>query len=262
MRVIAQTNLQLYNQLRLQGREDSQLALAKRAYDLSALLYAGYYQGDGKPFVAHTVGVASILAWLDLPGEVVAFGALHNVYGNGDFGDGLQHATTPARRSRVRVAAGAVVEDMVYRFRDFRISSKTVDRIEGELDRMGEVERHMVLADLADYLEKYVDLGVQYFGDSNWITTEIDQLGARLIAVSERLEQPLLAEMMREAFAAASKQPGPPQELRNTGGRHITLTLPLSARPRLGPITRVWLRRQRRRVGRRLSRMIAAAPKP
>jgi hypothetical protein len=120
----------------------------------------------------------------------------------------------------------------------------------------------MILADMADYLEKYVDLGVQYFGDSNWITTEIDQLGARLIAISERLEQPLLAEMMREAFAAVSKQPGPPQVLRNTGGRHITLTLPLSARPRLGPITRVWLHRQRRRIGRRLSRMIAAGPKP
>jgi (p)ppGpp synthase/HD superfamily hydrolase len=61
MELITQTNLQLYNQLRMQGYSDTQLAVVHRAYELLITIYPGYYQADGKPFVAHTVGVASIL---------------------------------------------------------------------------------------------------------------------------------------------------------------------------------------------------------
>ena len=103
---IAQTNLQLYNQMLVQGRSIEELARAKSAYDLACLIYSAHYQADGKPFVAHTVGVASILCHLGLPSEVIAFGLVHNIYGNGDFGDGRQHRSTPARRRRVREAVG------------------------------------------------------------------------------------------------------------------------------------------------------------
>ena len=61
---VAQTNIQLYNQLRRRGLDRDELVLVHRAYELLTTLYSGYYQGDGKPFVAHGVGVASILAEL------------------------------------------------------------------------------------------------------------------------------------------------------------------------------------------------------
>ena len=102
---VAQTNLQLYNQLRARGWSPAELGLLHRAYELTVSLYSGYFQNDGKPFVAHTVGVASILGHLERPAELVAAGLLHNVYTNGDFGDGRVYSARTARR-RPRAASG------------------------------------------------------------------------------------------------------------------------------------------------------------
>lgn len=243
---IAQTNLQLYNQLLSQGRSIEDLARAKSAYDLASLIYAAHYQADGKPFISHTVGVASILGQIGLPIEVVAFGLIHNVYGNGDFGDGRQHRSTPARRLRVRKAVGAEVEALVHRFRHFRITGKTIDRVEADLDSYGESERHLVLADLADHLEKYADDGVLYFGDSRWVTDEVMLYGDRMILMAERLGQPNLGEMMRQRFGAVTGKPLAPQILRPGDQKYPEMIMPLSARKRLYTRLAAWRQRWKR----------------
>ena len=245
---IAQTNLQLYNQMLAQGRSVEELARAKSAYDLACLIYSAHYQADGKPFVAHTVGVASILCHLGLPSEVIAFGLVHNIYGNGDFGDGRQHRSTPARRRRVREAVGPEVEALVHRFRHFRITGKTIDRIETELDSYGDFERYLVLTDLADHLEKYVDDGVLYFGDSAWVTDEVTLYGDRMVLMAERLGQPRLAEMLRQGFTELAGKPMAPQFLRQGGQKHLGMTMPLSASKRLYPRLVAWRQRRKRRT--------------
>lgn len=232
---IAQTNLQLYNQMRAQGRSTEELALAKRAYELGALLYSAHYQADGKPFISHTVGVASILCRLGLPAEVVAFGLVHNVYTNGDFGDGLHNKATPARRRRVSDAVGPQVEALAHRFRKFRINARTIDRIEAELESYGDVERHLLATDLADHLEKYVDDGVLYFGDGAWVTDEVALLGGRLVEIARRLALPDLARMLEQAFEAAAAKTAAPAVLRNGKARYLAMTMPLSLRTRLYP---------------------------
>lgn len=246
---IAQTNLQLYNQMISQGRSVEELALAKRAYDLASLIYSAHYQADGKPFISHTVGVASILCHLGLPIEVIAFGLVHNVYSNGDFGDGRRFKATPARRLRVRNAVGPEVEALVHRFWRFRITSGTIDRIEAELDSYDETDRHLVLTDLADHLEKYVDHGVLYFGDSTWVTHEVEHHGDRLIVMAERLGQPRLAEMLRQGFGAVAGKPLAPQVLRPGKQKYPEMTMPLSVRkrlyPRLGVLRDRWKRRKK-----------------
>jgi len=244
---IAQTNLQLYNQLLSQGRSVEQLAQAKSAYDLACLIYSAHYQADGKPFISHTVGVASILSQLGLPIEVVAFGLVHNVYGNGDFGDGRQHRSTRARRLRVREAIGAEVEALVHRFRHFRITGKTIDRIEADLDSYGELERRLILTDLADHLEKYADDGVLYFGDSTWVTDEVTLYGDRMIVMAERLGHPRLGEMMRQRFDAVAGKPLAPRILRPGDQKYLEMILPLSARKRLSTRLAAWRQRWRSR---------------
>ena len=126
---IAQTNLQLYNQLRAQERSLSDLGLVRRAYEFLTTIYSGYYQADGKPFVAHPVGVASILANLGFSADFVAAGMLHNIYGNGDFGDGLNNTVTNGRRRLVRNEVGCRVEDLSYRFRALRLRSNNSEMI-------------------------------------------------------------------------------------------------------------------------------------
>lgn len=231
---VAQTNLQLYNQLRQQGLDRDELVLVHRAYELLTTLYSGYYQGDGKPFVAHGVGVASILAGLGQPADIVATGLLHGVYANGDFGDGVDGGPTPPRRAIVREAVGPKVEGLVFRFTRSRLHPDTIERDRRALAELDETGRRLQLVAIVDHLEKYVDLGVLYFGDNAEIVEWTDRIGPDLIELANDLGEPRLAELVSTAFAeAAAEADSVPLELRTSDGRrHLKLVVPRSCQLR------------------------------
>ncbi len=244
MQPIVRNNLQLYSELCRQNRSDTELRTIKAAYDLGTQLYSGYCQADGRPFISHTIGVAGLLAQMGMPAEIIAVGLLHNVYGNGDFGDGRAHVVTEFRKQIVAAAVGPRIALLLHRFRSCRVTTKSVDDIEAKLDGLDETDRHLVLVDLADYCEKYVDLGVLYFGDSTWITEEVEVMGARLIQLARRLEQPELAELMASLFQAVEQHPAIPAAiLPPIEHRYPYLVLPLSAKMRLRTIAAGWYRR-------------------
>jgi hypothetical protein len=245
MERVAQTNIQLYNQVRAQGRGTEDLVLLKRAYEFSTTLYSGWFQADGKPFVAHTVGVASILAHLGCSTEVVAAGLLHNVYGNGDFGDGRILDAGPARRRVVREGVGEIIENLVYRFRDFRITPRSVDTILARIDRLDDTERALLLMDVADRLEKFVDQGVHYFGDGDWVTGDVALLGGRIVEIARRMGRPEVGDMLARAYAQAeSSSEEIPPEMRASNGRPVLgLVVPRSCRLRRDNGLRAWARR-------------------
>ena len=87
---MCKTNLQLYGQMLRAGRPEQELRLVRDAYELAVRLFAGHFRGNGKPFLAHLVGVASILAEHGHPIELVTAGLLHSVYSFGEFGDGTR----------------------------------------------------------------------------------------------------------------------------------------------------------------------------
>lgn len=232
MERIAQTNLQLYNQLRLEGRSADDLALIRRCYELSVALYTGAFQGDGKPFVAHTTGVASIVGQLGVSSVIVGAACIHNVYGNGNFGDGRSQVATPRRRRVVRNAVGDEVEACIYRFRSLRINSTSIGEIASRLDELNERDRDLVTMDLADHLEKYVDYGVLYFGDSTWVTDFIEHHGNGLIEIANRLGHPQLAIALADAFDDTARQAIPPELKREKQHRVIELVMPQSCMQR------------------------------
>jgi hypothetical protein len=260
---VAQTNVQLYNQLRDAGRPLEDLVLVHRAYEFLTTLYPGYYQADGKPFVAHGVGVASILGWLDQPAEILAAGLLHNIYGNADFGDGLSSGATPSRRRIVREAMGARIEELLARFRDMRIQAHEVEEFRRVLPERDATERRLILVELADHLEKYVDLGVLYFGENDWVIGASDRIGRDLVEIAEELGEPELGEMLSTAFAAAASQAANvPVELRASDGRrYLKLVVPRSCRqrPSLRLRERAQGARRRLRPRTRLRRLASAA---
>jgi hypothetical protein len=61
----AQTNLQLFHQLRNAGYDEADLVCIHQAYQLACQVFTGFFRGSGKPFIAHLVGTASILATLE-----------------------------------------------------------------------------------------------------------------------------------------------------------------------------------------------------
>ena len=232
MKQIAQTNLQLYNQLRHEGRAPADLTLIRRCYELSVTLYTGSFQCDGKPFQAHTVGVASIMAHLGASSVVVGAACVHNIYGNGNFGDGLREAVTPERRRLVIKAVGEEVEAAIDRFRSFRLHSDTIEEISSQLDTLSALDKELVTMDLADHLEKYVDHGVLYFGESTWVTNFVDQHGKTLIEFAKRLGHDDLAVALADAFADTARQTVPPELKREPQHADIELVIPLSCVPR------------------------------
>jgi (p)ppGpp synthase/HD superfamily hydrolase len=233
MTLIAQTNLQLYNQLRALGYSDEQVVLVHRAYEFLITIYPGYYQADGKPFVAHTVGVASILGHLNFPVELVAVGLLHNIYDNGDFGDGLRSVSNSHRRRIVREAVGETIEAAVERFPRCRIKLETLPNLMHDLDQFDENHKTLIVIDLADYLEKYIDLGVCYWGDSRDVVDAVAKHGETLISIANRLGYPQLAAMLDEAFAVAGASQVPDSLRATSGWKELDLIVPRSCRPRL-----------------------------
>ena len=237
MEVLAQTNLQLYNQLRRQGRSDEELRLVRAAYELACILYTGYFSADRRPFVAHVVGVASTLASVAQSAQLVAAGALHNVYGNGDFGDGLHNAAPESRRRQVREAVGHDVEDIVYRFHLRRVRPMLDDGYRQSLERLAQTDMAVLLLDLADVLEKHIDGSVLYHGDGSWIAGPVDRHGEFLVELARRIGQPKLATMLEQRFAEVAADPGLPVVLRGPPGRkHRALVVPRSCRRRVYPV--------------------------
>jgi len=250
---IAQTNLQLYAQLLDQSRSGEELSLVHKAYQLACVLYSGHYQGDGKPFVCHSVGVASILAHLGFPAEFIAVGLIHNIFCNGDFGDDRRDAVTADRRNLVCRAVGNEVAALTERFHQFRVSAETIDAIANGLSELDGVGRHLLVVDLADILEKYVDFGVLYFGDAGWIEQAVDNYGDRLIDIAGRLGHPTLAAMLEDAFRPTTGRRKVPDALRQTDRAHLDLFVPLSCRRRRWPMVRERLRRRWHWIRRRTS---------
>ncbi|MGR8981878.1 MAG: DUF6817 domain-containing protein, partial [Gammaproteobacteria bacterium] len=199
MAPIARTNVQLLNQLIRQGRDETTLKRVYDAYNLGVGLYSGYFHGDGKPFVSHGIAVASILACLNQADDLVVAAVVHNIYGNGDFGDGEKNIVNPDRQARVRAVVGRRVDDLLLRFRELRLR-RTLDRVLEGFDALSEDDRLVVLMDLADHYEKFLDGALAYYGDCSWILEFDVPNMPKLVELAERLGHPQLGRMLADAL--------------------------------------------------------------
>lgn len=111
----AQTNIQLYNQLLLQGYNKNDLSSVRSAYELSVKIFTGFYRGNGKPFISHLVGTASVIATTGGGLNEIIAGLLHSAYSLGEFGDGSRGAN-PKKRRMVREVVGEEIEQVIYNF--------------------------------------------------------------------------------------------------------------------------------------------------
>jgi (p)ppGpp synthase/HD superfamily hydrolase len=156
----AQTNIQLYAQL-LAGGYGSDLILGIRdAYTLATRLFAGQLRPEGRPFVCHVVGVASILAMLDAPPTTIVAGLLHSAYSHGDFGYGRGQVTRGAR-SRLRGAVGPGIERLLACYSSHPWNSATVAGWVANAGAMASDQRQIAIIRLADTVEDALDSGLR-----------------------------------------------------------------------------------------------------
>ncbi len=234
----AQTNLQLYAQLRRAGADEAALALVRNGYDLAMHLCPASFRGSGKPLLAHLVGTASILASVGQPARVITAGLLHAVYVFGDFGDASRGAGEP-RRARVRQAVGSDVEDLIFRYTHFEWNSRTIPGILQRVSSLPAIDREVLIIRLANELEDHLDCGVLYCGNGEERRAYIRSPLNQSVDMARTLEQTQLAEALETAFQETLQADLPPA-LRN---RHdfTFVQPPLSHRPRLKVAVRRFL---------------------
>jgi (p)ppGpp synthase/HD superfamily hydrolase len=197
MHSYSQTNIQLFNQLRLSGYSNTDLNLIRDAYELAMVHFTGRFQPSGKSFIAHVVGTASILASLRLPPKLVAAALIHNIYESGDFGDGVREIS-PARRKRVASVVGQEVEEYVAKFPALYWEPQTTQLVRDDPERVAPVDRNVLMILLADHLEHLFDLDVLYYEDAQRLTY-INNAGLAL-EIAGRLGFAALAEELEQAI--------------------------------------------------------------
>ncbi len=209
MPVLPQTNVQLYRQLAELGYETPDIGAVVRTYELGIRLFAGVYRGSGKPFLAHLVGTASILADQRARGPVVAAGLLHAAYTHGEFGNGWR-GMSPPKRAQVQRAVGEEIEGLVARYTELHWHPRTIASIGERVEVMTPPEREVLLIRLANELEDHVDLGILYLGDADRRRAFMREQSSSCVEMARRLGHPDLAARLAATFDEVAGAELPP----------------------------------------------------
>ena len=230
----AQTNLQLRRQLVALDYSERDVARVDTAYQLGVALFSAQYRASGKPFIAHLVGTASILASHHAAADTLIAGLLHATFMTGDFGFHPGRRRSRRQRAWLRQHIGAPAEQLVATYRQ---TYPTLDAVTREALRIRLANTYEDFMDDALCLRRsgkaqlYRDPGVR---DS-------------ILALTDLADWPTLNHLLRGAF----------QDLENTWATMLpaenrkgtsALRLPASARRRLMPAAEGWLARRIRRL--------------
>jgi hypothetical protein len=208
-RQFAQTNIQLYNQMRAGGYSTEEIRRVADAYQFATRIFVGLYRGSGKTLLAHLIGTASVLAWLGRPAEVVAAGLLHAAYEDGDFG---RADPTAAVESAVDASTKELVE--AYHRLRWDYSRQMIDQLQNQVaaDSLASSDREAVLIRIANELEDYLDTATLYHGSRSdgaevvksgpWRLSYMEEVEGPLRQLAQVLGEQRLATEIAEQFAA------------------------------------------------------------
>ena len=232
MRIFAQTNIQLLNQLRRLDYSENEMLLVHQGYTLAMQIFSGQYRPSGKPFICHLVGTASILADQRASIELVAAGLLHAAYTYGEFGSGYK-SNSAAKRDQVRRSIGEKAEELVSKYAQYAWDRQVVLVLpDQDFDQLTDISRGVLLLRLANELEEHLDLGAVYCDDAERRKQAIDSYLVKLVDVAHKLHYDDLGSLFRDAFHECMSE--------NVGGfpkigTQASFSLaPLSYRLRLG----------------------------
>ena len=244
---IAQTNLQLLQQMRSKGYSTAELVVISDAYQLAIELFAHQFRACGRPFVAHLVGTSAVLAWLKVPVHLVAAGLLHAAYQSGDFGS-APNRMTPRKRELVRAVIGERAEESVAAYTIGSRSLTGLVESYSNFSTMSAGEREVLLIQLANELDDYRDLSANYAANAIERIEVIRKSGEQQVEMAERLGYPDLAQALRETYRRSIETVIPAQLRSQFAWAHPVI--PRSCRVRY----RILMRRLGSKVRNRLSR--------
>jgi (p)ppGpp synthase/HD superfamily hydrolase len=239
-----QSGVLLFEQLRRQGFEESDLGRVRAAYGSAMALFAGRMHWSGKLHIAHAVGVASALAGIGADGNLVAAGVLHTAYRWGDFGS--LPGRLPIARQRLQREVGVQAEAYVHSFSKWRWSQENITAVSTKLQALDPIERGSVLTHLANDLDNMRDRALLYSLDSSRRLETMRRKGPLLIEVAEKLGYPALAAALAAALEENLDAAVPPEL-----GWHlaaVAIIPPESSKKKIGAALSASIAQQLRRV--------------
>lgn len=248
--VVAQTNLQLYMQMESVGYPADAVASVAAAYRGALPWFSAQYRGNGKPFITHLVGTASLLVSRQAPLSQVLAGLVHAAYQSGDLGVDPGHRQTPARREALRRLVGTEAEELVASYDATDWKGLLAGGALRTRQVTGEVSRGTTYLFLANTLEDFLDGGMCGLAGTRKTTVFDVRAQEEVIALANDVDWPDLAAAMQrefERFNAVSQAASP-----QTGTGYSSLLLPPSARRRLLPAVLSFIVRARRWLARRV----------
>jgi hypothetical protein len=194
MAEIAQTNLQLFNQLIAAGWPDANLDRIQAAYALANDLFAGKMRSSGKTFLEHLVGTASAVATAGGRPALVHAALLHATYTVGEFGDGQRNAVE-SKRAAVRAVIGIEAEELVADYATLDYSANTIQDWQQRAHILSPREHDLAVLRLANEVDEHIDFGTRY-SDRNGHPMSSDSVFKTLIVLAYKLDELVLADLM------------------------------------------------------------------
>jgi hypothetical protein len=242
---IAQTNLQLYNQLIAAGWSDADLDRTQAAYALAADLFAGQIRSSCKTFLEHLVGTASAVAAVGGRPALVHAGLLHATYTFGEFGDGERNATE-SKRAAVRAVIGAEAEELVTEYASLGYSAATIQDWQERAHMLSPREHDLAVLRLANEVDEHIDFGTRY-SDRNGHPMSSDSVFEEMIVLAEELDEPALADLMERIRVGEANFAVPVVLSSRASGREVIAPRSYWRRPKFG------IQRAKRGARRRLA---------
>ena len=176
---VAQTNLQLQNQLDERGWSEADRIRVGRAYTLACELFAATLRPSGKTFLAHVLGTASIAVDSGASADEAIAAILHAAYFHGDFGDG-RSGTTDEKRAEVRRVVGSAAEQLVHDYGAWPWRERIAALQQNGAEALRPDERQLAHLRIANEIEDWLDLAVAYVPDrTHWVLPLADAAESR-----------------------------------------------------------------------------------
>ena len=252
---VAQTNLQLYNQLIAAGWSDVDLDRTQAAYALAADLFAGQIRSSGKTFLEHLVGTASAVAGVGGRPALVHAALLHATYTFGEFGDGRRNVAE-SKRAAVRAVIGDDAEELVADYAGLGYSADTIQDWQQRAHILNPREHDLAVLRLANEVDEHIDLGTRY-SDRNGHPMSSDSVFKTMIMLAHELDEPALADLMDRIRIGEADVVVPVVLRSRASGREVIAPRSYWRRPAFA-IQRA--KRRIRRQKRRIRRQVAAIP--
>jgi hypothetical protein len=244
---VAQTNLQLYQQLRLMAYTDEDIAEIAKTYRLAVPMFTGLYRVSGKPFLSHLIGTAGILVSRRAPLALVQAGLLHAIYMNGDLGFQPGMRQSVRKRAHVRNLVGGEVEKLISEYDAMRWSPDTIRNCRQQYAILSPTQRDTVLIRLANVYEDFMDKGMCLENSTKGQMFRSADVQSDLLALCANCQWPALSLHLAEAFDHFnSKAYGIPHFSDNEAS---VLILPPSTSRNFFATLLGWLTRRLRRLG-------------